>query len=84
MLQLLIVMLMQLALLLLLQSVVEEVQLEVEQPHEVAPVAAAAASAVLALPDQPVMLLLRADRHLGQRGQLLLVLLPHAARRWGR
>ena len=55
MLQLLIVMLLQLALLLLLQSVVEEVQLEVKQPHEVAPVAACA---VLALPDQPVMLLM--------------------------
>ena len=80
MLQLLVVMMLQLALLLLLQSVVEEVQLKVEQPHEVAPVAAA--PAVFALPDQPVMLLLGADRHLGQRGQLLL--LPHAARRWGR
>ena len=81
MLQLLIVVLLLLDLLLLLQPVVEKVQLEIEQPHEVAPVA----PALLALPDEPVLLLLmRADRHLGQRGQLLLVLLPHAARRWGR
>ena len=77
MLQLLIVVLLLLDLLLLLQPVVEKVQLEIEQPHEVASVA----SALLALPDEPVLLLMRADRHVGQRGQLRLLLPPHDAGR---
>ena len=77
MLQLLIVVLLLLDLLLLLQPVVEKVQLEIEQPHEVASVA----SALIALPDEPVLLLMRADRHMGQRGQLRLLLPPHDAGR---
>ena len=55
MLQLLVVMLLLLDMLLLLQPVIEEVELEVEQPHEVAAIAPAA---IIALSHQPVLLLL--------------------------
>ena len=77
---------MLLLLLLLLLPVIEEVELEVEEPHEVAAIAEAA---LLALSDQPVLLkllLLCADRHLRQRGQLLLLLgrPPCSARGWRR
>ena len=86
MLQVLVVML-----LLLLHPVIEEVELEVEEPHEVAAIAPAA---LLALSHKPVLLLLLlllllqlcGDRHLSQRGQLLLLLgrLPCSARWWRR
>ena len=71
-------------LLLLLQPVVEKVQLEVEQPHEVAPVAAASAILASVPPDQPVLVLLCADRHLSQGRQLLLLPSNDGARRWRR
>ena len=84
MLQVLVVML--LLMLLLLHHVIEEVELEVQEPHEVAAIATAALLALSYKSVLLMLLLLCADRHLGQRGQLLLLLgwLRCRARWWRR